>query len=290
MEYIPGKNLSRLVAQEGPLEVPRAARLMAEVASGLEHAHSQGLIHRDLKPSNILVTPNDHVKVLDLGLALIQGETGDLSVVGGQGYIVGTMDYIAPEQAADPSKVDRRSDIYSLGCTLYYALTGQPPFPGGTRKEKIYRHRTEVPVPLLQLRPALPPAFAALVHRMMAKAPADRFPSALAIAEALRPWAKQAPVLPLDRPEDPPYAAAVTQLRTTEPSREYSLSDLALPEAAAAEVPEPSADPRSVPPPIPVNVLELFEGPASSVPLQIGLALLLLLGLVTVGLLVMWLL
>jgi serine/threonine protein kinase len=290
MEYIPGKNLSRLVAADGPLEVPRAARLMAEVASGLQHAHNQGLIHRDLKPSNILVTPNGHAKVLDLGLALIQGETGDTSVVGGQGYIVGTMDYIAPEQTADPSKVDRRSDIYSLGCTLYYALTGQPPFPGGTRKEKIHRHRTEEPVPLGELRPTLPPAFAALVSKMMAKDPADRFPSAVAVEAELRPWANEEPDLPLDRPDDPPYAAAVTMLRTREPSTEYSLSDLGLAEAAPAEEPKEPAAQETDPLPPPLDVLELLEGPAWSVPLQIGLTLLFLIGLAGIGLLVLWLL
>ena len=147
---------------------------MAEVASALEHAHNQGLIHRDLKPSNIMITPNDHAKVLDLGLALMQGEQADLSVIGGQGYIVGTMDYIAPEQTADASKVDARCDVYALGCTLYFALTGQPPFPGGTNREKIQRHRREKPTPLAELRPDLPKGFVALVERLMEKDPRGR--------------------------------------------------------------------------------------------------------------------
>ena len=96
-----------------------------------------------------MITPHDHAKVLDLGLALIDGETvEDATVVGGQGYIVGTMDYIAPEQTLDAASVDRRCDLYALGCTLYFALTGQPPFPGGTSKEKIHRHRGETPTPL----------------------------------------------------------------------------------------------------------------------------------------------
>src|SRR5262249_27631002 len=138
MEYIPGGSLFRLVAEKGPLQVPRAARLFAEVASALDHAHHQGLIHRDLKPSNGLITPNDHAKLLDLGLAISQGEQGlAREVIGGAGYVVGTMDYISPEQAEDASSVDPRSDIYGLGCTLYYALTGRPPFPGGTTAEKL---------------------------------------------------------------------------------------------------------------------------------------------------------
>jgi serine/threonine protein kinase len=224
MEYIPGKNLSRLVHDEGPLRPQRAARLMAETAEGLEHAHNLGLVHRDLKPSNIMVTPHDHAKVLDLGLALVAGEeVRDPAVVGGAGYIVGTMDYIAPEQTADAAGVDARSDIYSLGCTLYFALSGQPPFPGGNHKDKIRRHRHEEPTPVEQLRPDMPPAFAAMVRHMMAKDPAKRYPSAIAVAEDLRAWAAGEPVLPLDRPEDAEYANAVDSVRASAPTSEYSL-------------------------------------------------------------------
>src|SRR4029077_8158809 len=115
MEYIPGLSLHRLVGRQGPLPVARAARLFAEVCSGLEHAHEQGLIHRDLKPSNIMVTPNNHAKVLDLGLAMMEGEVvEDIEVVGGLGYVVGSMDFIAPEQTEDSTRVDARADIYSV--------------------------------------------------------------------------------------------------------------------------------------------------------------------------------
>src|SRR5205085_1711606 len=114
------------------------ARLFAEVAAGLEHAHTQGVIHRDLKPSNIMVTPHGHAKVLDLGLALIEGEVAQpREIIGGQGYVVGSMDYIAPEQTRDAVGVDPRADIYGLGCTLYFTLTGRPPFPGGSARDKI---------------------------------------------------------------------------------------------------------------------------------------------------------
>jgi serine/threonine protein kinase len=203
MEYIPGRTLSRLVSEEGPLHWKRAARLCAEVASALEHAHNAGLIHRDLKPSNIQITPRDHAKVLDLGLALTHGEEGgDLMVVGGQGYIVGSMDYIAPEQTLDPARVDRRCDLYGLGCTLYFALTGRPPFPGGTSKDKIQRHRGEEPAPLADLVPGLPGGFAALVERMMCKDPAARPASAAAVEQELRAWASGEVELPLDRPEE----------------------------------------------------------------------------------------
>jgi serine/threonine protein kinase len=215
IEYIPGRNLYRLVMQEGPLNVPRAARLFAEVANGLDHAHLRGLIHRDLKPSNVMITPNDHVKVLDLGLALIQGELAtDRTVVGGQGYVVGTMDYIAPEQADDAAKVDARSDIYSLGCVLYFALTGRPPFPGGDTRQKITRHRTEEPIPITQLNPSIPTAFAKFLGRLMAKKPEDRPASCDAVRAELLKWTTGEPVPPMDRVGDTNYRQAVQQLET----------------------------------------------------------------------------
>jgi serine/threonine protein kinase len=196
MEFIRGKTLGKLVSDEGMLAVPRAARLFSEVAIGLEHAHSQGLIHRDLKPSNIMVQMDDRAKVLDLGLALMQGEGGDRTVVGGAGYLVGTLDYIAPEQSEDATKVDGRSDIYSLGCTLYYCLTQQPPFPGGTAIQKLLRHRLDEPPPIPQMNPAVPAEFAAVVRRMMAKRQADRYSSAAEVRAALTPWCDRAVTVP----------------------------------------------------------------------------------------------
>jgi serine/threonine protein kinase len=165
--------------------------------------------------------------VLDLGLAIVRGEeVVNPTVVGGQGYIVGTMDYIAPEQTTDAAGVDARSDVYGLGCTLYFALTGQPPFPGGTSQDKVRRQRNEEPTPLRQLRPDLPPAFAALVQRLMAKDPAARLPSARAAEAELRAWIETGPTLPLDEPGDESYTSAVEELQTTEPSFSDSLADL----------------------------------------------------------------
>jgi eukaryotic-like serine/threonine-protein kinase len=217
MEYIPGKNLYRLVSDEGPLPVPRAARLFAEVAIALDHAHNQGLIHRDMKPSNIIITPHDHAKVLDLGLALVQGEVPvEREVIGGRGYVVGTMDYIAPEQTENAAKVDPRSDIYSLGCTLYFALTGQPPFPGGTALEKIQRQRGEDPLPVPQLNATVPPAFIGLLRKMMAKDPEQRFATAAEVQEKLLPWVSGDVVLPLDRQGDKEYQQAIAELESAE--------------------------------------------------------------------------
>ncbi len=202
MEYIAGQSLYRLVTTHGPLTVGRAAKLFVQAAAGLEHAHELGMVHRDLKPSNILVTPRDQVKVLDLGLAVIQGEMDDPTVVGGKGYIVGTMDYIAPEQTEDSANVDARSDLYGLGCTIYFALTGQPPFPGGDARQKIQRHRKAVPPALQELNPLVPADFAAIIHPLLAKRPEDRPPSAAALREQLLPWAD-----PLPEPMDSPAAA-----------------------------------------------------------------------------------
>jgi serine/threonine protein kinase len=217
MEYIPGQSLHRLVTEKGPLEPGRAARLMTEVATALEHIHAQGLVHRDIKPANIMVTPHDHAKLLDLGLALVRGEEGGArEVVGGQGYVVGTMDFIAPEQTDDPTKVDGRSDIYSLGCTLYLALTGQAPFPGGTNKEKMLRQREEKPRPIAELNPKVPPGLVEVVEHLMAKDRTQRVQSAVEAAQALERWQGGVRVLPLDRPEDLEFLEAVAQLETTE--------------------------------------------------------------------------
>jgi serine/threonine protein kinase len=199
MEFIPGRSLYRLVNAEGPLPVSRAARLFSEIASALDHAHYRGVIHRDLKPSNVMVTTNDHAKVLDLGLAMIEGEIPtDHTIVGGNGYVVGTMDYIAPEQSEDAAKVDARSDIYGLGCTLYFALTGQAPFPGGSAMKKIMRHRSEEPVPVSQFNPTVPTGFNAIVQKMTAKRPDDRFQSAEELRKGLLLWVGTEPVLPMD--------------------------------------------------------------------------------------------
>jgi serine/threonine protein kinase len=240
MEYIPGKSLHRTVSMEGPLPVPRAARLFAEVAAALDHAHAQGLIHRDLKPSNILITPNVHAKVLDLGLALREGEVGDAAVVGGQGYVVGSMDYIAPEQTEDASKVDARSDLYSMGCSLYYALTGRPPFPGGTNKDKIRRHRHEQPEPLLQLNPKVSEEFAYLVDKMLAKDPDRRFPSAAAAREVLLRWGGADYELPLDQPTDAAFQQAVTAL-TADVTADMAREAIVIPEAVETK-PSPPAE------------------------------------------------
>ncbi len=209
MEFIPGQTLYRVVAGRGPLSVARTAHLFAEVASALALAHSQGIIHRDMKPSNIMVTPHDHAKVLDLGLAVTEGEElNDIEVVGGKGYIVGSIDYMAPEQTRDPTNIDARADLYALGCCMYFALSGKPPFPEGTIFDKVKAHRHAAPELINVKNPQVTGAFAELVHRLLAKAPADRFASAAAVEAALDVWRDRTAQV-LDAPDDAAFQQSV---------------------------------------------------------------------------------
>ncbi|MBL8799878.1 MAG: protein kinase [Planctomycetia bacterium] len=204
-EYVEGVDLAQLVEQHGPLPVEQATEFLRQAALGLQHIHEHGLVHRDIKPSNLLVsggvvngtertasmprtpprgyTSPRQIKILDLGLARLQRPLdGDATgKVTGAVVTMGTLDYMAPEQAIDFRNVDHRADIYSLGCTFYHALEGRPPFPGGSVAQKLMRHQqSEAPA----LRRA-PPGLAAAINQMMAKRPEDRFQSALAIVQAL---------------------------------------------------------------------------------------------------------
>lgn len=189
MEFVSGRSLHKLVQDEGPMSVEQAAFIGMETALALHHVHLQGLVHRDVKPANIVISSKGQVRLIDFGLAMQENEPEvDESVVGGQGFIVGTMDYIAPEQTIDPSKVDGRADIYGLGCSLYYALTGKPPFQGGTSVERMRRHRNEEPEPLAKLRPDIPQGFLGLIAAMMDKDPNQRISPAGLLAADLKLW------------------------------------------------------------------------------------------------------
>ncbi len=242
-----------------------------------------------MKPSNIIITPHDHAKVLDLGLAIVQGEVpAEREVIGGRGYVVGTMDYIAPEQAEDAAKVDPRSDICSLGCTLYFALTGQPPFPGGTAVEKIQRHRGEDPVPVPQLNAAVPPAFIGLLRKMMAKDPEQRFATAAEVQDKLLTWASGDAVLPLDRQGDKEYQQAIAELESAEVPLEL------IAEVIPIGIPEPPkrAPRRDLPPDAAAPVMTLLERLrpfGTRCRLLIGLGVLFLIGLTLGGLLALFL-
>jgi serine/threonine-protein kinase len=188
MDYVKGIDLGKLVRERGPLPPPVACDYIRQAARGLQHAHEKGLIHRDIKPGNLLRANDGHViKILDLGLARLQERADgvlspdDRPALTQLGVIVGTVDFLAPEQARDSRRVDARADLYSLGCTFFYLLTGQPPFPGGTPVEKLLRHAQEPPPAL----PQMPPAVMAVIHRLMAKKPEDRYQTAAEVVAAL---------------------------------------------------------------------------------------------------------
>jgi serine/threonine protein kinase len=194
MEHIDGANLHELVKQQGPLSIPVAAHYIRQTALGLQHAHERaGLIHRDVKPGNILVDRTGVVKVLDLGLARFFHDSEDQLTKDFDEKVMGTADYLAPEQVADGANVDIRADIYSLGATFYYLLTGQPPFDKGaaTALKRIW-HQVRQPKPVELLRPEVPEALGQVVARMMAKEPSKRYQTPLEVADALAPWAQAA--------------------------------------------------------------------------------------------------
>ncbi len=194
MEYIDGPNLQQMVNRRGPLPVPLACEYVRQAALGLAHAHERGMVHRDVKPANLLVDPTGVVKVLDLGLARYEaGGDGSLSVRFSNKLVLGTADYLAPEQALDLHSADARADLYSLGATLYTLLAGRPPFHEGSIGQKLMAHQLKEPAAVTSHRAEVPVRLAAVVGKMLAKDPAGRFQSALEAAEALAPWAEQAP-------------------------------------------------------------------------------------------------
>jgi serine/threonine protein kinase len=197
MEYVPGTSLAELLKEKGSIAPCRAAEYIHQAALGLQHAHDRGLVHRDLKPANLLLTPQQQVKILDLGLArFMQDQIGEGSLTR-EGRGMGTPDYMAPEQFSNARAVDARADIYSLGCTLYHFLAGQVPFPGSSFSEKARAHEEDEPPPLEERCAEAPAGLVLVVRRMMAKWPADRFQTAGELAEALALYVgTNSPVLP----------------------------------------------------------------------------------------------
>ncbi len=193
MEYVRGPSLAELVRRGGPLSVADACRAAADGALGLAAVHAAGLVHRDIKPENLVrEAATGRTKVLDLGLAGLaarQLNDSDAATLTRTGIVLGTPDTMAPEQALDPRAAGPRSDLYSLGCTLAFLLTGRPVFPDGSAVEKLFRHVYAPPPDLRAGRPDAPPELAEIVARLLAKSPGDRYPSATAVADALRPFA-----------------------------------------------------------------------------------------------------
>lgn len=196
MEYVDGCDLAVVVHRLGPLRIADACELVRQAAAGLQCAHEHGLVHRDIKPSNLMLSRSGQVKVLDLGLALLQsGQAGDEMT--GSGQAMGTADYIAPEQVLDSHGVDIRADIYSLGCTLYKLLTGRAPFSGPERQSafaKMMAHVQQSVRPVQELRPDLPAGLTAVVGRMVARQPDQRFATPAEVAQSLEPFCRGADV------------------------------------------------------------------------------------------------
>lgn len=248
MEYLDGETLEDVLDRRKRLPPPEAVRLIHQALSGLQHISELGMVHRDLKPSNLMLTPAPEkgepdntlratVKILDIGLgrALFdEKETvgPDKVQLTGEGVLLGTPDYLAPEQARDPRSIDVRADIYSLGCVLYHTLTGQPPFPDKNLLNQLVRHADETPKPLQHFNPAIPDGLQQIVSYMLAKKPEQRYPTPERAAQALQMFLVSDSAAPKPVEEAPQMRKFLTWLET-------SSLDGTAPEPMAAPPPKP---------------------------------------------------
>lgn len=226
-EYVEGETLRARIERERQLPPADVALIGWQIAQGLVHAFERGVVHRDIKPANIILGPNGQAKLVDMGLARAQVEANQAELTH-SGVTLGTFDYLAPEQALDPRRADVRSDIYSLGCTLYHALTGVPPVPAGTAARKLQAHQYEQPVDPRELNPAVSDAFAAVLAKMMAKNPADRFTHPSDLATALQGLLASSATSGTPAPLDPKLAAILVPSSPTTAAGEQGWSLLAL--------------------------------------------------------------
>jgi eukaryotic-like serine/threonine-protein kinase len=188
MEYVDGSSLQDIVAKNGPMDYTRAAHYVRQAAEGLHHAGEAGLVHRDIKPGNLLLDRTGTVKILDMGLARFFGAVKDsVTEKYDERCILGTADYLSPEQAVQ-SNVDIRADIYSLGATFYFLLTGRAPFEEGSVNQKLIWHQLKQPTPVTEFRQDVPAELIAVIDKMMAKSPDQRYQTPLEVVEALEPW------------------------------------------------------------------------------------------------------
>lgn len=196
-EYVEGRTVRQWIDEQGKIPVEKVVDWSCQVADALSHADRRGVVHRDIKPSNLIVTPSGQVKLVDLGLARRHELQGHVDLTQ-SGVTLGTFDYISPEQARDPRNVDIRSDLYSLGCTMFHMLAGVPPFPGANVVQKLLQHQEQQPPDLMAFNPNVPQVLADFIRRMMAKAPADRPASADLCVKELRSISESL------KPEPPP--------------------------------------------------------------------------------------
>ena len=216
MEYVPGRDLQTIVSDTGPLGYVVAARYVAQAARGLQYAHDARLIHRDVKPANLLLDDHGSVKILDLGLALFSRDGAASLTLLHNENVLGTADYLAPEQALSSHDVDSRVDIYSLGCTLYFLLTGHPPFPEGTLAQRIAKHQSKAPPDIRLDRPDCPAELVNICGTMMQKDPRHRYPNMQAVADTLEAWVRTQQAAPSVQ------VSPVTSGRTTRATKSAS--------------------------------------------------------------------
>ncbi|HEV3345251.1 MAG TPA: protein kinase [Pirellulales bacterium] len=241
MEYVRGQDLAAVVKQRGPLPVANAAFYIHQVANGLQHAFEKGMVHRDVKPNNLMlaIEGKKHVvKILDFGLAKATSEKGAEAGLTKSGQMLGTPDYVAPEQSLDAHKADIRADIYSLGCTLYFLLSGGPPFQETSLYGILEAHHKRDPKPLNLVRPDVPLELAAIVSKMMAKDPTKRYQTPIEVARALVPFFKAG-----QSPSTTPISAAQSQTATSTvtPAESIEPPPLVLPIPVARPVPMAAA-------------------------------------------------
>lgn len=218
MEFVDGLSLQEMVKKNGRLGIPQAAGYIRQAAVGLQHAYEAGLVHRDIKPGNLLLDRHGTVKILDMGLSLFAND--EESVLTKE--VLGTLDYLAPEQAYDSHTVDVRADIYALGGSLYYLLTGHSPLVSDTLDPRVLAQQANRPRPLRELRPEVPAPLVALVEKMLAHDPRKRFATPAAVAAALLPWADPATV------RDEPSTSTPPRVHPARPSGQRSMLRWAL--------------------------------------------------------------
>jgi serine/threonine protein kinase len=252
MEYVDGTNLQEIVKRHGPMDSVRVAHYMRQSAAGLQHAfQTAGVVHRDIKPGNVLIDRNGVVKVLDMGLARFFHDEEDVLTKKYDENVLGTADYLAPEQALDSHGVDIRADIYSLGATFYFCLTGNTPFTEGTVAQKLIWHQTRQPKRIQLIRPEVPDGLAAIVEKMMAKDPGQRYQTPADVIEALAPWTRE-PIPPPPEEEMPRLSPAAMGAagfgESAAPIQPTSASTLSSPRRLGAN--SPITSPRSAPMPM----------------------------------------
>ena len=245
MDYVDGPNLLDIVKKFGPMDLGRAVSYVHQVAGGLDHAFRNALIHRDIKPGNVLIDRKGVARVLDLGLARFMNDhTDQLTIKYDDKIVLGTADYVAPEQVANSHSVDIRADIYGLGATFYFLLAGHPPFPTGTVSQKLLWHRTKDPTPVRQIRPEVPEGLALVLGKMMAKDPKARYQTPAQVAADLAPYLAESVPLPAAE-EMPMLSPAAMAGMTVEVSAEpVARAPSAVPaKSAPAVVSAPAASP-----------------------------------------------